>query len=193
MFWNCIHARTLWTELNTWLSSKLNLNIVDLQESALMNIFDVDIVFEDLLILLCFVYTICKRIIYQNRQNSIPVSLYNLINVLKKYEYVERLIAIKNKQLQKHFNKWLDLFVIWLNEAQWFYFVGLFIYLFIYCSIVYILSPRSWIMNFDSIFEPLALKPTEPMVFFWFDLKLWTTVLCLSYTLFLSSWLMYVL
>ena len=51
-----------------------------------MNIFDVDIVYEDLL---CFVYTICKRIIYQNRQNSIPVSLYNLINVLKKYEYVD--------------------------------------------------------------------------------------------------------
>ena len=80
-----------------------------------MNIFDVDIVYEDLL---CFIYTICKRMIYQNRQNSIQVSLYNLINVLRKYEYMERTIAIKNKQLQKHFNKWLDLFVLWLNEAQ---------------------------------------------------------------------------
>ena len=33
MFWNCRYVRALWTEMNVWLSAKLNINIVNLQES----------------------------------------------------------------------------------------------------------------------------------------------------------------
>ena len=36
--------------------------------------------------------------------------------MLKKYEKIERLIARGNKKIQNHFDKWLDLFVVW--EAQ---------------------------------------------------------------------------
>ena len=118
MFWNCEHVAKLWMEVNAWLSSKLKIKIPNNRECIMMHDFTIindTAMYEDLL---SFIYTLCKRTIYINRQSPVSVSLYNIINVIKKYEYIERTNAIRSKQLQKHFDKWLDLFVLWSNEIQ---------------------------------------------------------------------------
>ena len=110
LFWSCDSTNKLWFDLNDWLTSILGIKLETTCESVLMNILTTDVTYLNLL---TFVYTLCKKVIYINRESSKPVNLIHVINVLKKYEKIERLNAMGLRRLQNHFNKWLELFIIW--------------------------------------------------------------------------------
>ena len=114
LFWECPSTRKLWSSIDRWLSQELSLHVQTSREAAVMNIFSyIDITYLNLF---NFIFTIVKKIIYNNRENVTELRLQVVINSLKKYEKIERLIAIKNKQLQNHFNKWLQLYTTWCSE-----------------------------------------------------------------------------
>ena len=113
LFWSCDSTNKLWFDLNDWLTSILGITLETSCESVLMNILTTDVTYLNLL---TFVYTICKKVIYNNRESSKPVNLIHVINVLKKYEKIERLNAMGLRRLQNHFNKWLELFITWSTQ-----------------------------------------------------------------------------
>ena len=116
LFWECPKSRDLWIEIDKWLSQELTLYVTTSREAAVMNIFNyMDVTYLNLF---NFVFTIVKKVIYNNRENVSNLRLQMVINALKKYEKIERLIAIKNKQLQNHFNKWLQLYTNWLSKED---------------------------------------------------------------------------
>ena len=115
LFWECKDVSTLWASLGEWLSHTLGIYITISKESALMNIIEIDVTYWELL---SFIYTLCKKQIYNNRDTNNRLSLQHIINILKKYEKIERLIARGNKKIQNHFNKWLDLYILWVAEED---------------------------------------------------------------------------
>ena len=116
LFWECPKSRDLWIEIDKWLSQELTLYVTTSREAAVMNIFNyMDVTYLNLF---NFVFTIVKKVIYNNRENVSNLRLQMVINALKKYEKIERLIAIKNKQLQNHFNKWLQLYTTWFSKED---------------------------------------------------------------------------
>ena len=113
MFWECAYIQSLWVSVNQWLGEMFHLNMVNASVVILMHVFEGA---DDYYNIVNFVYVICKRLIYINRESSSPVNLSQIINSLRKYEIVERNIALKNKHLQRHSDKWLDLYQLWSNE-----------------------------------------------------------------------------
>ena len=113
MFWECIHAKNIWVTLNKWLSEVFHLKLITDSSAVLMHILVGN---EDYLNILTFVYIICKRLIYINRESISPLTIAQVVNSLKKYEKIERTIALQKKKNQKHYNKWLDLYHLWLND-----------------------------------------------------------------------------
>ena len=113
MFWECAHIQSLWVSVNQWLGEMFHLNMVHSSVVILMHVLEGA---DDYYNILNFVYVICKRLIYINRESPSPIKLSLVINSLRKYEMIERNIALKNKQLQRHSDKWLDLYNLWSNE-----------------------------------------------------------------------------
>jgi len=110
MFWKCSTIQKLWKTLTSFINEILNSNINITKKGALMNINEVDITFEPLLSFICIVVI---KTIYNNKDATSQITAQGIINVIKKYENIERNIAIKNKKLQNHFNKWLGFFTLW--------------------------------------------------------------------------------
>ena len=115
MFWECAHVQSLWFSVNQWLGETFQLKMVTTSEVILMHVFDGA---DDYYNILNFVYVICKRLIYINRENSTTVNLLQIINSLNKYEMIERNIALKKSALQRHVDKWLELYQLWSKETE---------------------------------------------------------------------------
>ena len=115
MFWECTHIQSLWLSVNQWLGETFRLQMVSTSNVILMHVFEDA---DDYCSIINFVYVICKRLIYRNRESSTTINLLQIINNLKKYEVIERSIAMKNGNLQKHADKWLDLYQLWSKEPQ---------------------------------------------------------------------------
>ena len=117
MFWECIHVKKLWSTLNKWLSDVFKIKLITDSRAVIMHILVGN---NDYINILTFIYIICKRLIYINRESKSPLTIVQVVNSLKKYENIERTIALQKKRVQKHYDKWLDLYRLWLNEELWF-------------------------------------------------------------------------
>ena len=113
LFWACESTKRLWYELNEWLSMKLCIDLSTTCEAVLMNILNIDVTYHELV---SFIYTVCLRVIYINRDSLTDIKLCHVVNTLKKYEKMERLNAMGVKRIQNHFNKWLILYTQWYLE-----------------------------------------------------------------------------
>jgi len=113
MFWNCPTVNTLWFNIYVWLNKVLKTNQFVTKEQVLMNILNMDVSYLELY---SFIHIICIKSLYNNRESCTQVNLIHIKNSLRMYERIERNIAIKNKKIQQHYNKWLNLYTLWIKD-----------------------------------------------------------------------------
>ena len=112
MFWGCKHVRKLWLTLHKWLSEVFNTSIYYNKASVLLHV-TTEYTAMEFTPILTLIYTLVKQAIYRNREEETPLHFNYVKNKIRNCEQLERYIAIRNKKLQNHFDKWMDIYLLW--------------------------------------------------------------------------------
>ena len=107
MFWECPTVYELWKQLLLWLETELSITISqDASQILLFHELGCDVVYWEIISLTC---TICKKAIYANKDEVRQTNIIHVKKLIQDCEITEKEIAIKNKNLQKHLDKWHNL------------------------------------------------------------------------------------
>ena len=102
LFYDCISAKTLWSDIQNFFSPAFLIPPLDLQ-SAIVGFLEVD---QDLLIILNNILLMYKITLYRNRDKN-TISVRHVVNNLIAREKIERYIVSDNAyKLAFHQNKW---------------------------------------------------------------------------------------
>ena len=108
MFWECEMIQSLWSKLHLWLAKIYGHTITFSKESVLLYVFDEEID-TAMYYVLILVYTLTKQIIYEGK-NDLNLNYLHAVKAIKECEILERNAATAKGALQKHFNKWGNLY-----------------------------------------------------------------------------------
>jgi len=97
-FIECTEAKNYYIQIKNWLKEYSS---VQLPES---NKFNILLGVEDVVV--NFIILLYKYSLYNARQNKGSVSLLLFINLIKKYEYIERIVAGSRNKNTYHEKKW---------------------------------------------------------------------------------------
>ena len=101
LFCQCPHIKTLWVELEKYLWNEYHVEI-NLTDQAIIFNTIVDKVNH----IANFICLVMKHFIYKKRCLMQKLDFVSFLASIKNIEYVEKYIAVKNDNLQKHYKKW---------------------------------------------------------------------------------------
>jgi len=117
MFWDCPTVKKLISTLLVWIWETLEVKLPNEPMVLLLYMnLDVDVGYYNIII---FILTLCKKAIYKYVNSPYQVTLCTIVNDILAYERIERFNALKVKKLQKHVDKWQNLYRVSMeNETN---------------------------------------------------------------------------